>query len=454
MENLTPRPQASTLDTASEINETFQDSPTAPEGLGEQTSLPATGLPDLAEAVADDADATQDEATLPHDIVAVDPQDDGSTPSGEAAAASNEPEDITQVPADESLPGSPDPFTQPSAGDAPASRPSAARKAGRPRKQRTLPDVPARQSDPAAIKECIATLRRLDGRDLYTDMERGEALIKLDASCENGKAFKAVLKEHADFGDRHARHLIGVASTFGSEVERWAALGVTATHLRHLVGKPKEYVERCHAEFIRDGVPTTAAFDKKVQADFAIEAEETKSDAGEERRAFFKAVARRTADQNVDAFLAPLKQLADILQSGLKVGATGEPQVKKPLLAKQAALPARTACRVLESLFTTMNFLPSYNGLQYFSRVTVEVPELQALRVVLMQLQRADDWPKADPGLWIAKTVLPLIQWSAGLAHERPDTIEAIIAYGSSQPPLCFTFRDKPEGSRKGMSPS
>ncbi len=298
---------------------------------------------------------------------------------------------------------------------------------------------PVRKPDPAAVDDCISKLVMLDGRDLRTDVERGRVLMTLETSCEDGAEFAEVVKRRARMTDRQARNLMGVSERFGAEVDRWAAIGVTSTHLRHLVKKSAEFIEECYADFVKNGIPTTADFALKVKG--ATE-EKTGSPVSlrRERVAFLKALARQAAEDNLAAFLPPLEKLAEVLVAGLKKNRDGSVSVRKAELAKAAAMPARTACRILEGFLTHLVPQQGFNGLQFFDRVTVPSAELQALRIVLLQLSSIEMWPKHIGGEWIADTVLPMVQWAIGGESEVAPPVDAILIDAARAPLLNRTM--------------
>ncbi len=209
--------------------------------------------------------------------------------------------------------------------------------------------------------------------------------------------------------------------------------------------KPDEYVEECYVAFSAKGVPSTAAFVKKVMADFGSDRPE--GDLRAERLAFLKAAARKTADDNLAAFLPPLEELAKVLVAGLQTGRDGAIRIRKPDLAKSVALPARTACRIFEGFLTRMVPQDSFNGLQYYDRVTVLIPKLQALRIVLAQLSSLERWPKHAGAEWITGTVLPMVRWAIGAESDSEAPLDAILDQGSEDFVICNTlpkdFSDK-----------
>lgn len=302
---------------------------------------------------------------------------------------------------------------------------------GRPPKARTAPVLPAKVTDEQAVEDCVRMLVNLDGRDLRTDIERGAVLIKLQTSCSDKKTFGAVLKGRASMTTRHANNLMGVSEAFGAEVDRWAALGVTATHLRHLVGKPTDYIDQCHAEFTANGVPKTAVFEKKVRADFSTEEETSEEERRMERQAFIAAAARRSAERNLNALMKKVEELHKLLLDALTQGPNGKPKYRKPDLFKKVALPARTACRHWECCLAYIAPQKSFNGIQYFDRVTVEVAELQALRVILMQLGSIEAWPMGSGTEWIETTALPMVEWALGIQSKIEPPVDAIIEYAA-----------------------
>lgn len=276
---------------------------------------------------------------------------------------------------------------------------------------------------------------KLNGRDLHTDMERGHVLNTLQASCADGAEFAKVVRKRARLSGKQALNLINLTARFGAQVDRWAALGVTSTHLRHLVTKPDEYVEKCYAEFSAKGVPSTAAFSKQVMADFG--SAQPESDLRAERLAFLKAAARKAVDQNIAAFVPHVDEVEAVLVAGLKTASDGTVSIRKAELGKAVALPARKACRIIEGFLTYVAPNESYNGLKYFDRVTILIPELQALRIVLEQLSSLERWPKQAGAEWITGTVLRMVRWAIGVESDIEPPLDAIIRQGADDVLIC-----------------